>query len=481
MTVLSKHLLRELVDVGARSEAQPLDAVIVGGGSTGLTTARVLAEAGCSVAVLEAGPLALLTHAATTDLRFSVGAVHDLQQALSYSPASASGTSFGALVSCLGGRGMFWSGAAPRYLDADFAGWPMRASELREHYRWAERELFVSRAWGRTRLASAVSARLAAAGIQAEPEPFAVAAGPSVNGHLRGTVGNPMSLLLRSGLFQTASLNRPSLVGGARVLRVELGAPSDPVALSVADAETSTVTRVFARTVVLAAGGFESVRLALVSGLPDGSGTLGGNLSDHWFVRAYYPLPAGFYDDARPEAGALIVRPTEGQPFQMELHLPGRRFFNAEWPWLPASTDEYSVMVRAFAPVYGRGGSRIEASPGDAPGSYVVHLEATAPDEQLTRLMGNGLEHVRAALDGLPARVDVMPLGSSYHEAGGLQMSTSRDSGVVDAYGRFWSDQRVRVVDASAWPSIGAANPHLTLVALARRQALMLASDITRS
>jgi choline dehydrogenase-like flavoprotein len=117
--------------------------------------------------------------------------------------------------------------------------------------------------------------------------------------------------------------------------------------------------------------------------------------------------------------------------------------------------------------------------PGVGLGSYRVSLRPGASDDALIESMRAGVEAAGQALGAQPADVDVLSLGSSYHEAGGLQMGTSESASVVDEFGRLWAEPRVRVVDASAWPSIGAANPHLTLVAIARRQAERLARDLS--
>jgi Sigma-70, region 4 len=53
------------------------------------------------------------------------------------------------------------------------------------------------------------------------------------------------------------------------------------------------------------------------------------------------------------------------------------------------------------------------------------------------------------AVQTLNVDVEVLPLGSSYHEAGGVRMSDCATDRVVDSFGRFWADPRVRVRVAS--------------------------------
>jgi choline dehydrogenase-like flavoprotein len=109
----------------------------------------------------------------------------------------------------------------------------------------------------------------------------------------------------------------------------------------------------------------------------------------------------------------------------------------------------------------------------------VVHFSYSSEDLQLRDQMVAGLEAVRNALSaGVALQLQIMPPGASHHEAGGLAMGTDPKSSVTDAYGRFHTVQNVVVADAAAWPDVVAANPHLTIAAIARRQARQLSKDL---
>ena len=112
---LDSLLLASLASISEASLKAPYDAVVVGGGTAGITTARTLVEGGRRVALLELGPLALLTHLSSTGLRFDADLARAVQTALQFSPSLPDGTPFGALIKGVGGRGMFWNGASPRF------------------------------------------------------------------------------------------------------------------------------------------------------------------------------------------------------------------------------------------------------------------------------------------------------------------------------------------------------------------------------
>src|SRR5689334_18707374 len=142
---LDNLLLTSLANISEASRKAQFDAVVVGGGTAGITSARTLVENGRRVALLELGPLALLTHLSSTGLRFDPDLARAVQTALQFSPTLPDGTAFGSLIKGVGGRGMFWNGASPRFLKGDFDGWPFQLADLEAQYQWAEEQLGVNR------------------------------------------------------------------------------------------------------------------------------------------------------------------------------------------------------------------------------------------------------------------------------------------------------------------------------------------------
>jgi hypothetical protein len=477
---VSSQLLTPLADAVALSQAMPFDAIVVGAGTAGITAARTLAENGHHVLILESGPLALLTHIQTTDLKFDPALIRSVQGALQYSPALASGGAFGSLISCVGGRGMFWNGAAPRFLAQDFAGWPLSLDDLHPYYEWAEVQLDVSTCFATGALGEMVCRLLRRAGLPAEPSPFAVDTRRTRNGWMGGTVGNSVAPLLRSGLL-TASDRLLRIVANVFARTIEIDKTAGrATGVAVVDRQTGSTAVLRARSVVLAAGAFESVRLALGSGVPDTSGVMGKLISDHLFCRAYYPLPAAFYDPRLPEATAVLVRPEAARRYQIEVHLPADNLFNLrdQSAWAPAPSGDYAAMVRGFAPIEPRPENFIEVTGKPGPGAFVVHMAYSQSDLALRDSIVSGLDTVRAALGAQNADVQVLPAGASHHEAGGLIMGRDAYASVTDAFGRFHSVDNVVAVDSSTWPDVAPANPHLTIAAISRRQSVQLCKDI---
>jgi choline dehydrogenase-like flavoprotein len=480
MRPLEEYLLTPVGELAASSASEPWDAVVVGGGAAGLSAARMLAERGRRVAVLEAGPLVLITHSSTTDLRFDNDGLTRLRALFEYSPRHAGGDGFGTLIGCLGGRALFWNGAAPRFAEADFAAWPISLADLAPYYEWAERDMRVTRDFGTGELGEAVCQRLRDAGLPAEPGPYAVDTRRTIDGWLGGTVGNPIASLLRTNLL-TIEEPRLRVAAGTFVSRIVFRSDGRAAGVAVTDVDGGGEHEIQSRSVVLAGGGLESVRLAMASSLPDQSGRLGKGVVDHLFCRAYYPLPPDTYDPARPQAAIVAVPADEERAFQLEVHMPSDELFTqSEYStWDPVSDRFYSAMVRSFAPVKPRDDSFVELGDTDKPGDYTVHLSYDDADRALLDEMAAGLQRVGSALgsDATPEAQRFDP-GASHHEGSGLAMAADADSGVVDPFGRSYGAPNVVVADAAAWPTVSAANPCLTITALARRQAEQLDRDL---
>jgi choline dehydrogenase-like flavoprotein len=272
-------LTESLEQLADASRQQPFDAVVVGGGTAGIVAALTLVARGQHVALLEAGPVALLTHVQSTDVRFQGGLPARLRGPLEYAPQhTPSGDPFGMLVGCLGGRGLFWNGACPRLQPHEFADWPLKLDELLPHYAWVEERFRVSTTYGDSALLQLLVCELRRAGFGFAACPFAVDTHPTGQGWLSGTIGNGMSLLLR-GAALTGEQRNPRIAVRAfasRILLAKDGRQARGVLALDRDSASAPGNQVsyevLARRVILAAGALESARLAQVSDIPVASG-----------------------------------------------------------------------------------------------------------------------------------------------------------------------------------------------------------------
>lgn len=472
----------DLETLARDAQEKPFDAVIVGGGSAGLTVARTLFEQGLAVAVLEAGPAPFLTHITNTDLRFTRGLTRNLRDANQYRPDLAGGGFFGTNYGCLGGRGLFWNGAAPRYSYEDLGGWPIDPPDLDADYGWAEGQFRVGTSMGRTPLAQRMLTLLAEAGLPGEPGPFAADIDDLYVGRLGSGIASGLCVFFRA-CGEAVAAGKLKLSVNSLVDRLLI---EDGKVRGVSVARSGgTPVEVAARTVVLAGGGIESVKLAALSDVPDPEGRIGRGLQEHLFYSCIGKC-AALYDPVRRDSAIIYRRAPSQDAHQWEVHVPGNRLFAIDdgTPWQPDDSPPYQLMMRSFAATEKTDDNHVESRPG-ALGSALVHFRHTARDQATMARIVEDAARMAEALDMVPAdppAVDSLerfrPPGSSYHEAGGLDMGTDPGSAVTDVDGRFFAVPNLIAADAAAFPRIGATNPHLTIVAVARRKARALAQAL---
>jgi choline dehydrogenase-like flavoprotein len=475
------------------------DVVIIGSGMGGGLLASRLADAGRDVLVLEAGSYLFPTHVANLPRRLRVGRfdkhVWGLFPDFSIpSYANAEGSAFaGRQAFNLGGRSVFWGGLIPRMSDWELEAWPaeVRAELQGGDYRRAEDALHRSGP-----IANPYQDRAKDFVARTLPQ-FAIFDAPvavQYQGYtplaIAGGMFSTADLLLEDRLFEDANTTatRPIINLHQAAWRIETdGARATGVTChDLLDNEHRTY---HGRSIVLAAGTIESAKLALLSGLRDPAGLVGRGITDHPILYTHFSLPAGSPFAAVGSSAKLWARHSaasaDSHPFDLVLELgadfnQGRYIDDETLARHRLEKGDATLCELVFlfnAPLVDGNWVRQPGPPGvfpdvnvqPAPISDAARAEVDAI--AATLLAGLGAEPIGD--DDL--LLDTAALGGVAHEVGTLRMA-SAGSGVVGPDLRFGDYDNLYVCDNSVFASSPAANPTLTLAALALRLADRLAA-----
>lgn len=249
-----------------------------------------------------------------------------------------------------------------------------------------------------------------------------------------------------------------------------------------------------ARSVVVACNAVDTPRLLLMSanrqypnGLANSSGQLGRNYMRHMHVRVAGMMPNPVHHYRGTHQAGLILDEMENDPSRG--FVGGYNFATAVYPpaafatgifqdWgeaLIAKMDNYANLAAMI--VMGEdlpeSDNRISLHPSEkdqyglpAP---LVHYE----DHANTIAMR---EHAKARASDIYNSLGATEVwhvtgGSATHNMGTARMSNDASAGVTDRWGRCHDIPNLFIADGSLFPTSGAENPTLTIVALAMRLA----------
>ena len=481
------------------------DLAIIGAGAAGITLARALADAPFRVCLIESGGVEPEDATQTLAGGESVG--------LPYGPLEAT------RLRQLGGTTNHWGGWC-RPLDAlDFeprdwvplSGWPLARADLDPYY------------------------LKATAVCEAGPFAYDDVAGwesklgtsgftPPGGGMERRVI--QFSPPTRFGERYRADLDAaPRLLTllHANVVEIEAsGSASEITGLALATLDGKRL-RLTARHYVLAAGAIENARLLLLSnrvqaaGLGNGSDMVGRCFMEHPHVYSMgnlllsdvTPVSSLALDDQEADGIGLRGNFMPSAAFQRARQVQNATFtvgIATRFETRAAAAADASPLTASLLDLLRNGGADIPASPygvrlgiggageqqpnrdsrvtlsnrRDALGLPMTRLDwrLTAADKAslLRNLRAFGAEFAAAGIGRLHL---TLPVGDAWpddltggnHHMGTTRMAADPRQGVVDADCRVYGIGNLHVAGSSVFPTSGAANPTLTLVALALRLA----------
>ena len=519
---------RDLLDVDRRGvpgrermrtfrDEDEVDLAIVGCGAGGSVLAQRLARQGRRIVVLVTGPF----WDPDTDGVSDEEGAHDLYWNANRIVGGGDPIELGKNNSGhgVGGSMVHFAGYAPRFHPSDFetrtrdgvgADWPIAYRDLHTHYEQLELELPVAGQhwpWG------------VAHGYPHGPHPIGGAAERAWQGaRACGIEMRVGPVAITNGTFG----NRPHCIYRGFCLQgCKVGAKASPLVTHVPDAlehgveirSRAMVTRIetgasgactgvtyrhdgrerFQRAGAVAVAGYsiESPRLLLNSGLGNGSDQVGRYVMVQGApqVAGRFPETLRMYKGPPPEVSSeqfYETNPARGfaRGFSVQtispLPIGWAEHVLADGHWGKALREymrDYNhwTTLGGLSELLPQAENRVTlADQHDEHGTPIARFDYSLCDNDRANIAG-ATQTLRRILDAAGAQ-DILTIDRYAHLVGGCRMGASPEESVVDADHRVWGVPNLFVCDGSVMPTQGAANPALTIMALASRLAARLAT-----
>lgn len=497
--------------------------VIIGSGAGGGVLANELAQKGISVVVLEAGKRLQMSDIRNDEIAmFGLFTWMDPRTTSgSWSVAKTSPTLPVWTCKLVGGTTVHWGAVALRFQEHEFKtrtrygkisganlmDWPVDLKEMEPYYEQAETKMGVSGRNGMPLLPISNHGKVLFAGAKKigykkyrvptmgiNSVPHGGRASCQQTGFcIQGCTFQAKWSTMYVEIPAAERTGKAEIRPESQVLRIEHDASGKVTGVVYADSKGAQ-HRQKARIVCVAANAIETPRLLLNShsnkfpqGLGNSSGQVGRNYMKHTTgtVFAVFDKPVHMYRGTA-QSGIVMdeagLRPSRGfvGGYQLELLPQGLPSFAQNV--IPGGWGrEHAWVVDRYANVAGlwvigedlpRETNRItvDANKKDQFGMPIpnVHFDDHPND---TALRDHGYKQGTALYDSIGAKKIVkVPPYPSTHNMGTARMAENARDGVVNRYGQSHDVKNLFVSDGSQFPSSGAENPTLTIVALALRQ-----------
>ena len=238
------------------------------------------------------------------------------------------------------------------------------------------------------------------------------------------------------------------------------------------DQQSGPTERINVPLIFVCASTLESTRLLLLSRLGAASGVLGCNLMDHIMVTVKGLAPPLVPSDDGEQGRCLYLPRFDARNYASKP--PPVRGFGVQIYQSPLSSFASIFFAASFSEMAPRPENRVMLDPKrvDAWGIPILRIECGYDQSERSRASGQAetlrelaeIGRVRFASISKPA-----PPGSAIHECGTARKGTDPSNSVLDSYNQCWEARGLYVTDGASFPSQGAHNPTLTILALTAR------------
>jgi choline dehydrogenase-like flavoprotein len=474
-------------------EEKVYDVIVIGSGVGGGIVADELADRGAQVLLLEAGSALFTTHTGNLPRQTRLGkfdkhlwALFDEYRVENY--VNADGSDYrGGQAFNLGGRSIFWGAFIPRMTWWELEAWPNAVSWDLENFGYQRAEDLMY--WPpppslfQQQVKTLLGSKWPAYGHF--DAPVAVRQMDPARGTLSPGIFSTADLLTEGRLsIDPTDLGKTTINLNHAAIRIETD--QDRATGVVAYDLIAKKQRKFrGKIVVLAAGTVESTKLAKQSGLADPKGLVGRGFTDHPVLFTHFSVPVGSTWHRADASSKTLSQHKQASatahPYNTLLELGADlnqgRYLDpdtlARHRQLKGDAMLCEIVFLFNSVLVAE--NRIDHQ-GPSYAKPLVRMARSAAAQPF-------LDEVRALKDQIIGELNGQPLleegtldlnygalGGVAHEVGTLRLGDG-DTGVVDPNLKYNGYQNLYVCDLSIFPTSPAANPTLTLAALALRLA----------
>lgn len=475
-------------------ETRLYDVIIVGSGVGGGILADQCSDLGLNVLVLEAGSYLFPTHVANLPRQHQVGqfskhvwGLYDEFRVNNYTNVGNSNFNGGQAFN-LGGKSIFWGGLIPRMMPWELDFWAADVKRYLETKGYNEAEELMNRS---ALPPSTYHDRVMRSLEQALPD-FNVEDAPVAVQYSNGNTST-----IPTGMFSTADLlmeamltNGPTgddnLVINLNHVVNRIEPEQNGEARVVAYDLIAKMNRTYrAKAVVLAAGTVESAKIAQISNLRNPNNLMGTGVTDHPIFFTHFAIPRSSAYHANLDCSKMLLQhrniSATNHAYNIVLELGAdynqgrfmddntleqhRRLKNDMMLCEIVFLFNSPLMDGNFVRQVGAPNIKPQINIQRSPAADPFWGEMNAVKDRIINLLGG------VPLPGGNLNLSEAGLGGVAHEVGTLRMGTNPATSVVDTNLKFHAYNNLYACDLSVFPTSPAANPTLTLAALAMRLA----------